>query len=52
MYLVVWGSKNQQRRGCFTSHLQIHLSRTFTKTKKFVKTEEVEYLIHYVQFKM
>ena len=36
----------------FASHLQIYLSRTFTKTKKFLKTEEVEYLIHYVQFKM
>ena len=36
----------------FASHLQIYLSRTFTKAKKFLKIEEVEYLIHYVKFKM
>ena len=36
----------------FASHLQIYLSRTFTKAKKFLKIEEVEYLIHYAKFKM
>ena len=36
----------------FANHLQIYLSRTFTKAKKFLKIEEVEYLIHYVKFKM
>ena len=30
----------------------MYLSRTFTKAKKLLKTEEVEYLIHYVKFKM
>ena len=69
-------------RGCehFANHLQIYVSRTFTKTKnsvicaeypmsskfhlskwktyfsqfidKYLKIEEVEYLIHYVKFKM
>ena len=36
----------------FASHLQIYLSRTFTKTRKFLKIEEVEYLIHYAKFKV
>ena len=36
----------------FAIHLQIYLSRTLTKVKKFLKIEEVEYLIHYVKLKM
>ena len=36
----------------FANHLQIYLSRTFTKAKKFLKIEEVEYLIYYIKFKM
>ena len=36
----------------FASHMQIYLSRIFTKAKKFFKIEEVEYLSHYVKFKM
>ena len=30
----------------------MHLGKTFTRAKKFLKIEEVEYLIHYVKFKM
>ena len=48
-----WFPKGRVERGWRTaSHLQIYLSRTFTKAKKFLKIEEVEYLIHYVKFKM
>ena len=36
----------------FANHLQIYLSMTFIKAKKFLKIEEVEYLIHFVKFQI